>query len=53
LHFVDNFGGPVYVFFFACDYHIGLAGGNLDAEGLAQKTKVAVSGPEQLKLFVD
>jgi hypothetical protein len=52
LHFVDDFGGPVYVFFLTGDYQIRPSGGDLDTEAFPQKSKVTVSRAKQLKLFV-
>jgi hypothetical protein len=52
LHFVDDFGSSVYVFFPASDYQIRPSGGDLDAEAFSQKSKVTVGWAKQLKLFV-
>jgi len=50
LHPVDDFGGSMYSLFGATDYQVRLTGSNLDAKGLAQKTKVTIGRPKQLKL---
>jgi hypothetical protein len=50
LHFVDDFGGPFYVFLLTADYQIRPSGGDLDAETFSQKPKVTVGWAKQLKL---
>jgi hypothetical protein len=52
LHFVDDLGGPVYIFLPAADYQIRPSGSDLDAETFSQKSKVTVGWAKQLKLPV-
>jgi hypothetical protein len=52
LHLVDDFSDFVYIFFFARDCQLALAGGNSHAERLAQKTEVTIGRAEQFELLV-
>jgi hypothetical protein len=53
LHLVDNFYRPVDVIGFACDKEIVLPGGHPDIKGVANRSKINISRPEQFELFAD